>query len=50
MADERDARLEDALRELKEARSENRALRAELSNLDERLAALERQKIELSGT
>ncbi|HEY3441090.1 MAG TPA: glycosyltransferase [Paludibaculum sp.] len=45
MADERDARLAEALQELKEARSENRALRIELSNLDERLAALERSVV-----
>ncbi len=34
--------MEEALRELKEARNENRALRAEMGNLDDRLAALER--------
>ena len=38
---EREARLEVALRELREARNENRALRAELGNLDDRLAAIE---------
>lgn len=45
MADERDARLEEALRELKEARSENRALQREMRNLDERLAAVERSVV-----
>jgi len=45
MADEHDARLEEALRELKEARSENRALQREMRNLDERLAAVERSVV-----
>lgn len=45
MADERDTRLDEVLQELKEARNENRALRAELGNLDERLAAVERSVV-----
>jgi GT2 family glycosyltransferase len=45
MPNEREAQLDEALRELREARSENRALRAELANLDARISAVERSVV-----